>query len=112
MNTNEVQAVINMVVEQVSKGVDTVTPLATEIVHQYQMKALILAIGFGVLMPVILVSMAIFVWYINKGKDYDVNYMARLSSFIVAGVGSIFSILSGLCWLGDYFAPIVGLLGK
>lgn len=109
MTTNEISAVINMVTEKIGAGVSQVTPLAEEIVREYQIRGLVFAI-LGLVLTVVGSSLLVWSYKLsNKDDDYE---GAIIVSLVLGAVGVVFGAVAMSCGISAYVAPLCGLIGK
>jgi hypothetical protein len=109
MTTNDIVAIIDVASDKLAGFVQAATPLAQEIVRQYQMRAAFTAVAWfagGIL----LAAMSRWLW---KNRTRDNESEAALSMYAIVLDGIAFLIVWGAVdQIGRAIAPICGLIGK
>jgi hypothetical protein len=110
MTTNEIGTVIGMVCDKVGLAVDKVQPLAEEVVRQYQARAMawmiVCATLFVIGIPLIIFCLKRVSNHEDGGEVQDIlTAVIAVAVLLNAGVAFCANI-------GDYFAPLCGLIGK
>ena len=107
MNTNEIKAVVDMVSDKISGGIQAVQPLAEEVVRQYQARAYFGAWLGGSVAVLGLVSLVIsFLAY--REDDEGLAAGAMILGFVALIMGVIVFGANA----ANYIAPLCGLIGK
>jgi tetrahydromethanopterin S-methyltransferase subunit E len=104
MNTNEIKAVVDMVSDKISGGIQAVQPLAEEAVRQYQARAYFCAWLGGCVAVLGLVSLVIS--FLAFQED---NEGAGIPTLILGLVALIIGVTLNAA---NYIAPLCGLIGK
>ncbi len=111
MNTNEIQAVIDMIGNKVAGGVKAAQPLAEELVRQYQARALFLLVG-GVFAVVVALILAVLAHRACASDNEEAAANFVVFAYVCALACGVFGIAAITINGGNYFAPLCGLLGK
>jgi len=101
MSTNEIVAVVNLLCNKLGVTVEFATPMALEVVRQYQVRAGIFAIMGGVLASTGLITI-IGAKHTDSAPVFGILGLALL----------VFGCILFGANLGNYYAPLCGLIGK
>jgi hypothetical protein len=114
MNTNEIKAVVDMVSDKISGGIQAVQPLAEEVVRQYQARELLQGVGgaIGFVISIVVAFAGLALCVKSWEEDWD-------GCFVMGGFGVVLGIICSVVFLivafgsfGNYVAPLCGLIGK
>jgi hypothetical protein len=109
MTTNEIGTVIGMVCDKVGLAVNQVQPLAEEVVRQYQARAMAWLIVCSTVIVTAVIVLRVSVRKISVAKEPEV---ADILAAIFAGTALLIASVAFCANIGDYFAPLCGLIGK
>lgn len=110
MTTNEIGAVLQMVTDQLARGVEQATPVAQDFLHQYCARELFYGISSLI---VALVCSAICKYGLKLCHgDSDGSVEGGIPIVIFSGTGACAAVLIGILHIGCYLSPLPSLLGK
>ena len=123
MTTNEIAAILTMTCDKAGDIATKLQPLAVEVVRQYQMRGLAMAI-VGVVEVVMIIVIAyiatacakLCIKAITSDTDQIVPFVVAAMGFIVSMIMAIVLAVNGFSLIehgiSQYVAPICGLIGK
>jgi len=130
IDTNAINAIADKLVSVISAGTDKAMPVATEVIHQYQIVHLVFAFGNLALLIVLIMALIVSIFSLVTGTKRDIKERKNSNQgfyytmsganviYVVIGIsGILISLLISLpimdCFITNlacYFAPLPSIL--
>jgi uncharacterized membrane protein (DUF485 family) len=114
MNTNEIKAVVDMVSDKISGGIQAVQPLAEEVVRQYQARELLQGVGssIGFVISIVVAFAGLALSVKSAEKNCEVGVVIGGFGVVLGIICSVVFVIAAFASFGNYVAPLCGLIGK